>query len=230
MIRGFLFLTLTVGLLPTGCTAIPPKTRDPAASAAIARQVPIERPATAGSLWTENRGSLFRDTKARQIGDLVTVAIYEQASASKQAATSSARNSSNAAGITNFFGLESNLSNLGGAIDPTKLVNTSYSNSFDGSGSTSRKEDLVATLTAQIVEELPNGTFRIEGGKTVTVNNEDQIIVLSGIVRPTDISAQNIVNSRHILDADISYRGKGVISDKQHPGWMTRILDHVWPF
>jgi flagellar L-ring protein FlgH len=228
MIRIGLFLTLTAGLLlSAGCTAIPPKTRDPAESASIARQVPIERPATAGSLWTENRGSLFRDTKARQIGDLVTVAIYEQASASKQAATSSARNSSNAAGVTNFFGLESNLS---GAIDPTKLVNTSYSNSFDGSGSTSRKEDLVATLTAQIVEELPNGTFRIEGGKTVTVNNEDQIIVLSGIVRPTDISAHNVVNSRHILDANISYRGKGVISDKQHPGWMTRILDHVWPF
>jgi flagellar L-ring protein precursor FlgH len=81
-----------------------------------------------------------------------------------------------------------------------------------------------------VVEVFPNGNLRIEGGKTITVNREEQIIVLTGIVRPNDISSQNIINSKYVLDAKIAYTGKGVISDKQGPGWMTRILDNVWPF
>lgn len=195
-----------------------------------ARQVQPERPQAPGSLWTEGRGSLFRDNKARHVGDIVTVAIYEKASASKEASTATGRSSTNSAGIANFFGLEGKLANINQFIDPTSLVNTSYSNDFDGSGTTSRKEDLVATLTAQVIEELPNGNLCIAGGKTVTVNNEDQIILLEGIIRPSDISSTNIVNSANILDAKIAYTGKGVISDKQRPGWMTRVLDHVWPF
>jgi flagellar L-ring protein precursor FlgH len=134
------------------------------------------------------------------------------------------------AGIDNFFGLETQLAKLNRSIDPSKLVGTNYENDFSGSGTTTRKEDLVATLTTRVVEVFPNGNLRIEGGKTVTVNNEDQIIVLTGIVRPNDISPQNIVNSKNVLDAKIAYTGKGVISDKQKPGWMVRILDNVWPF
>ncbi|APG23781.1 flagellar basal body L-ring protein FlgH [Syntrophotalea acetylenica] len=195
-----------------------------------ARHVQPEQPAAPGSLWTEGRGSLFRDNKARHVGDIVTVAIYEQASASKEASTATGRSSSMSAGLTNLFGIEGNIANLNRFIDPASLVNTSYQNDFDGSGSTSRKEDLVATLTAQVIEELPNGNLCIAGGKTVTVNNEDQIILLEGIIRPSDINSQNVVNSKHILDAKIAYTGKGVISDKQRPGWMTRVLDHIWPF
>jgi flagellar L-ring protein precursor FlgH len=93
-----------------------------------------------------------------------------------------------------------------------------------------RKEDLVATLSTRVVEVLPNGNLCSEGGKTVTVNNEDQIIRLAGIVRPADISYNNFVDSKYILDARISYTGKGVISDKQKPGWLVRVLDNVWPF
>ena len=64
----------------------------------------------------------------------------------------------------------------------------------------------------------------------MTVNNEDQYILLTGIVRPMDITADNLIDSKYILDAEISYTGKGVISDRQKPGWMTRVLDHIWPF
>ncbi|MDK2847412.1 MAG: flagellar L-ring protein FlgH [Desulfuromonadales bacterium] len=217
-------------LLMVGCAAGPMAEPQPHQTPIAARRVQPEQPQTPGSLWTEGRGSLFRDNKARHVGDIVTVAIYEQASASKEASTATGRSSSMSAGITNFFGLEGNIGKLNNFIDPTSLINTDFENDFDGSGSTSRKEDLVATLTAQVIEELPNGNLCIAGGKTVTVNNEDQIILLEGIIRPSDISSQNIVNSRHILDARIAYTGKGVISDKQRPGWMTRVLDHIWPF
>jgi flagellar L-ring protein precursor FlgH len=217
-------------LLLAGCSANRsqmPTTRLPSDSAP---PVTVETPQTPGSLWTESRGSLFGDIKARQVGDILTVAIYEQASASREATTSTGRSSTANAGIDNFFGVEADLANLHRALDPTKLVGASYENDFKGSGSTSRKEDLVATLTTRVVEVYPNGNLRIEGGKTVTVNNEDQIIVLTGIVRPNDISPRNVVNSKYVLDAKIAYTGKGVISDKQKPGWMVRILDNIWPF
>ncbi|PLX84474.1 MAG: flagellar biosynthesis protein FlgH [Desulfuromonas sp.] len=187
-------------------------------------------PTTAGSLWTEGRGGLFYDLKARRVGDILTVAIFEQASASKEAKTSAGRKSTAKAGLANFFGLEKNLATLNGAIDPTSLIDTSYENDFEGSGRTSRKEDLVATLSTQVVEVLPNGNLRIEGKKTVTVNNEEQIVKLSGLIRQADISSSNVVNSQSILDARIAYTGKGVLSDKQKQGWLVRLLDHTWPF
>jgi flagellar L-ring protein precursor FlgH len=190
----------------------------------------VETPQTSGSLWTENKGSLFGDIKARQLGDILTVAIFEQASASREATTKTGRSSNNEAGISKFLGFETDLVKLNSAIDPTQLIATNYENDFNGSGSTSRKENLVATLSTRVVEVFPNGNLRIEGGKTVTVNREEQIIVLTGIVRPNDISPQNVIDSKYVLDAKIAYTGKGVISDKQGPGWMTRILDNVWPF
>jgi len=206
---------------------------DAANDAAMAppRAVPAPPgPQTPGSLWTERQGGLFSDNKGGHVGDIVTVAIFERASASQEATTSTGRQSSAGAGIANLFGLEKNIATINGAIDPGALLEAEYTSDFSGSGKTSRKEDLVATLSTQVVEVLPNGNLRIHGNKTVTVNNEDQIVTLTGVVRPADISSGNIVNSKNILDARISYTGKGVISDKQKQGWLVRILDNVWPF
>ncbi len=188
------------------------------------------RPTTPGSLWTDQQGGLFYDIKARNVGDIVTVAIFEAASASKEAKTSTGRSSSASADLSKLFGLEKNIGTINSAIDPTALLSAEYENDFEGSGKTSRKEDLVATLTSQVVEVLPNGNLRIEGSKQVTVNNERQIIKLAGVVRQPDVSARNVVDSKNILDARITYTGKGVISDKQKQGWMVRILDNIWPF
>jgi flagellar L-ring protein precursor FlgH len=181
----------------------------------------------AGSLWQQGNRSMFSDRKARDVGDIVTVLISEQASASKQASTSSERSSNISAGIPNFFGLENNVSST---VDLSNLISAEFSNDFDGSGTTSRKEDLTASLTTQVVGRYPNGQLKIRGGKEVMVNNEVQIIYLTGIIRPVDITAANTVSSTKILNARISYTGKGAISDKQKPGWGTRIIDNVWPF
>ena len=223
-------LSLILGaLLLSGCVSRTPLPT-PQLPSDNAPQMAVETPQTSGSLWTENKGSLFGDIKARQLGDILTVAIFEQASASREATTKTGRSSNNEAGISKFLGFETDLVKLNSAIDPTQLIATNYENDFNGSGSTSRKENLVATLSTRVVEVFPNGNLRIEGGKTVTVNREEQIIVLTGIVRPNDISPQNVIDSKYVLDAKIAYTGKGVISDKQGPGWMTCILDNVWPF
>jgi flagellar L-ring protein precursor FlgH len=222
---------LVIMFLLSGCATNPARleTREKAAAAppVVAH---AEVPSTPGSLWTNRKGSLFRDLKASNVGDIVTVAIYEQASASKEASTTTGRDSTVAAGIPNLFGLESGLVAHNSALDPSNLINANFKNDFKGSGSTTRKEDLVATLTTQIVGVLPNGNFQIAGGKTVTVNSEKQIIRLTGIVRPTDISPSNVVDSKNVLDAKIDYSGKGVVSDNQHPGWLVRILANLWPF
>ncbi len=224
-----LFSLILGALLLSGCAARTPfpTTELPSDNAP---EITVETPQTSGSLWTENKGSLFGDIKARHVGDILTVAIFEQASASREATTETGRSSSNEAGISKFLGFETDFNKINSAIDPTSLIATNYDNDFKGTGSTSRKENLVATLSTRVVEVFPNGNLRIEGGKTVTVNHEEQIIVLTGIVRPNDISSQNVIDSKYVLDAKIAYTGKGVISDKQRPGWMTRILDNVWPF
>lgn len=202
--------------------ALPPNTPLKAA--------PPAPPMTPGSLWSTTQGSLVTDLKAGGVGDIVTVAIYEKASASKEATTSTGRDSSMSAGLSRIFGLENNIAKINSAIDPTALIDVSYENDFTGTGSTTRKEDLVATLTTYVTEVMPNGNLRIEGSKTVTVNNENQIIRLAGVVRPADISGRNVIDSQYILDARIAYTGKGVISDKQKQGWLVRALDNAWPF
>jgi flagellar L-ring protein FlgH len=186
---------------------------------------------TDGSLWPGEQHSLYADHKARTIGDVVTITISETASASKSATTSTDRSSSMTAGIPHLFGLENSawLANNPN-IDISNLVETNFANKFAGAGTTVRKENLVASLTAQVIDVYPNGNLKIRGGKEVRVNNETQVIYMTGIVRPVDILANNTIDSKHVLNAKISYTGKGAISDKQKPGWLMRTLDNVWPF
>lgn len=186
---------------------------------------------TPGSLWSSDNSSMFSDHKAQNVGDIVTVLISEQASASKEAKTSSDRSSSMSAAIPNLFGLENSDEIVDDSdIDPTNLVKADFSNSFEGNGSTSKKDVLTASLTTQVIGRYSNGNYKIRGGKEVMVNSEVQVIYLTGIVRPVDITAANTVDSNKILNARISYTGNGSVSDKQQPGWLMRTLDNVWPF
>lgn len=181
-----------------------------------------------GSLWQASSTGLAEDLKARRRGDIVTVVISENASASKQASTATSRASSLSAGMPNMLGLEK--TPIKSWFDLANLLNASFSTKFDGSGSTSRAETLTATISTKVMEVLPNGNLMIEGRRNVKVNNEDQIIVLTGTVRSRDVNADNTVNSALIADARINYTGKGVISDRQKPGWLMNIIDSVWPF
>ncbi len=183
-----------------------------------------------GSLWSKRNNSIFADHKAQNIGDIVTVTISENASATKEATTTSGKESNWSAGIQNFFGIESSDFITDSNVDLANLINATVKNSFDGNGKTVRSDNLSASLTTQVVGKYPNGNLKIRGGKEVTVNNEIQVIYITGIVRPVDITAANTIDSEKILNARISYTGKGVISDKQEPGWLTRTIDYVWPF
>ncbi|OQX20174.1 MAG: flagellar biosynthesis protein FlgH [Desulfobulbaceae bacterium A2] len=229
----YLVIPLLLGelLLGAGCASHEPKvvTRPPDD---MLEQPDIEEPRSqsSGSLWTGDQQGLFADHKAARVGDIVTVTISEKASASKEASTDSGRTSSMSAAIPALFGLEKKIVEKNPSVDMSNLVSADFSNSFKGSGKTLRKEDLVATLTTQVIKVYPNGNLKIRGGKSVVVNNEEQLIYLTGIVRPQNISGNNIVDSKYVLNAQIAYTGEGSVSDKQKPGWLMRTLDTVWPF
>lgn len=183
-----------------------------------------------GSIWQSSSINMTDDLKARRRGDILTIIISETASASKAAKTNTARTSELSAGIPNFMGLEGTALASKYLGDLTKMIAASNSSKFAGNGSTSRDESLKATITARVVDVMPNGNLLIEGRRNIKVNNEDQEIVLEGTVRSRDVAPDNSVNSIYVADARISYSGRGIISDQQSPGWLMSIIDKVWPF
>jgi len=209
-------------LLLTACAhEVPFLPEGGATLAANTYEPPAEPHYTDGSLWaTDRAGSLFEDTRARRVGDLVMVRVSENATGTKKAATSTDRSSHLSTAIETFFTAPVAGRNLDLGID----------NSFDGSGSTSRSGQLTAQVAAVVREVLPNGNLVIEGNREIQVNGEVQIIRLTGVVRPVDISTQNVVLSSRIADARITYTGVGVVDEKQRPGWFTRLVDYLTPF
>lgn len=181
---------------------------------------------------------IYQDLRAYKVGDLVTVNIVETSSASKSASTQTGKTSSVNAGIDNLLGWEGRLKNLTSfgksdvrnAYNNSSMLGGSLVNSFNGTGSTSRGDSMTASITARVIDVRPNGNLVIQGTRQIVVNSETQVIVLSGLIRAADISPDNTILSSYIGDAKIEYLGTGAISDKQRPGWLTRAVDHVWPF
>jgi flagellar L-ring protein precursor FlgH len=225
--KSMKWMVLLTGFLLTACTHQKAEVKTPA----FDEQLIATRPTYAnGSIWQASSSGLGDDFKARRKGDILTILITETASASKEAATGTSRASSISAGIPNMLGLETSMTGIKNWMDLAKLINASASSKFDGSGSTTRKENLNATISAKVVEILPNGNFQVEGRRNVKVNDEDQVILIEGTVRPRDINTDNTINSSYIADARITYGGKGIISDRQSPGWLMNFIDKIWPF
>ncbi len=178
------------------------------------------------SLWAKSIGSpyIIRNQKASKVGDLITVEIYESSSASSNAKTETKRDSGAEASAD--FQAGGKVLHQGMLID----ADAGYKSDFKGEGKTDRGGELKATVQAAVETVLPNGTLFIRGRKVITVNHEDQIVELTGFVRPDDIRINNTVNSSLLADARIRYLGQGVVGDKQYVGWGTRLMDWVWPF
>lgn len=185
---------------------------------------------TTGSLWSDASASMFEDLRARRIGDIITVRIAEEANATRDASTSTASDSSQAYGVSSFFGALGKIAAAHPDLDPAELFGATGSASFDGSGTTARSGKLNATLPTRIKRTMPNGDFYIEGTKVVLINEEESILYLSGVIRPIDISPDNSISSLRVADVELEYTGRGVIADKQSPGWFSRVMDWAWPF
>lgn len=171
----------------------------------------------AASLWDASAGSMFADRKARQVGDLVTLIIVERSEASQAARTTTAKDAD--------LSIGPGLGVLQGVIP---LISAGGSDELTAGGSTTRGSSLTTKMTTRVVEVLPNDILRIEGRQNITVNGEEQEIIVSGLVRVQDISPDNTVLSTYVADASISFKGAGVLGDKQEPGLLTRLFN--WLF
>jgi flagellar L-ring protein precursor FlgH len=169
--------------------------------------------------------SLVIDPRAHAVNDLLTVKVIENMNAAGNADSSLAKNSASSASLTKLFGLETKLPSM---IDPTNLVAGSSDTKFKGSGSTTRSGQLTANLTVRIAEVFPNGDMALEGAREVQINGDRQVLLLTGIVRPTDIGPGNVVLSTAIGQLRVQYIGNGLMKDSLSPGWIVRFLNKVF--
>jgi flagellar L-ring protein precursor FlgH len=172
--------------------------------------------------WMTNLGM---DHRARDVNDLVTIQVVESIVASGSADTALNKKGSGAASVANLFGLEKKLPSW---MDPTSLVNTASSTDFKGGGTTNRQGSLTATVTARVVEVLPNGDLVLEGAREIEINGDKQVIVLNGVVRPADLLPDNSVSSARVGQLRIRYFGQGLIKDNLKPGWLVRVLNKIF--
>lgn len=188
-------------------------------------------PPQPGSIWPgENvKNMYFTDNKARYLNDIVTIVVSETTTGTSKAATNTGRTTNATAGIATLLGLEKSIAEKNAKLATLELGG-STSNSLKGQGDTSRGSTLSARVSARVVRVLDNGNLAIEGRRQLKMNAEDQYIMISGIIRTEDITSENLIASQHISDARIQYVGEGVINDKMGSGWLTRIMDWVWPF
>jgi len=199
--------------------------------AAVAIQPPPPPPN--GSLWHPELAANypFLDVRAHFPGDLLTVVVAEQSQGKKDATTETTGESSISASVEDFFGIPAAaVKFLPNGFNPQSVVKAETKRSSKGDGTTKREGALTANITVRVVALDPNGNLYVRGDKIVSVNRENQHIVLSGSVRPEDIASDNSVLSSRLADARIDYYGSGVVGDKQNVPLTHRLFDWIWPF
>jgi len=229
--RGAVLVLAAAACLQSGCLEMYLK-KPPLNTTPPPPMPPSPRAKATGSLWRDDVAAnyLFADTKARFAGDLLTIVITEDASGSKAADTSTTTETDISASLEQFFGLPQQLVKHQPNIDPSQLVKASSERKWDGEGTTNRSGKLTARMSAVVKAVSPTGNLWVQGDKIVSVNQEDQHIVVQGWVRPEDIDSQNQVLSTRLADARIDYYGVGVVGAKQRQPWGFWIFDFVWPF
>lgn len=191
------------------------------------RRAAMALPESPGSLWgvPATLIDLAADVRARSIDDLVTIVVNEQASAVATGNTKTSRTSGANAAITSAAGALSSAGRF------ANLLNMNSSQSLTGDGTTSRTSTLTTTLSARVIDVLPNGYLVIEGSKATLVNSENQIITVRGVIRPNDLSNGNMVQSGSIAQMELKINGKGVVNDAiRRPNFLYRFLLGLLPF
>jgi flagellar L-ring protein FlgH len=192
---------------------------------------PSNETAGANSLWRSGAKSFFGDQRASQIGDILTVNIEIADSAQVNNSTQRSRSTTEEAGIQALLGFESHIQRIlpgEPALDPA--VGFDSSSASTGTGSVNRAESVSLTVAAVITDRLPNGNLVIGGSQEVRINNELRELLVSGVIRPEDIAADNTIDHSKIAEARISYGGKGDISAVQRNRYGARVYEKIAPF
>lgn len=200
-------------------------------SATLPEDVAHAGPSDGSSLWTAGTESLFGDRRAAGRGDILTVVIEIDDQASISNTTGRSRSGSQKSGLPEFLGIPQRIDEaLPDGASMAEAFETKSSSTFKGDGNVARQEQLTLRIAATVVEELPNGVLRIEGQQEVRVNFELRELVVTGFVRPIDVSRQNEITYDKIAGARISYGGRGQITEMQQPTYGQQAADILMPF
>ena len=183
------------------------------------------------SLWQdEGTRPMFADKRAGSIGDLLTVLVQENNSASKDKNTKTSKTSSMDAAVATFLYSSAAAGGFLTKNGQMPAIKYDYKNDFAGGGSINNTETIVARIGVRVVDVLPNRNLVIEGTRETAFSGEQQTIVLRGVVRPDDITSANSILSQNIADATIKFVSKGALTDSQRKGWFNKIWDKISPF
>jgi flagellar L-ring protein precursor FlgH len=203
---------LHMGAQPGAYPPTPPLTYAPA-------------PATSGAIYQPARNlTLFDDVTARRVGDTVTILLAERTQASKSASTDAKKDSS----------IDTGIPILGGGsvtLNGDEILSNKWETEqdFSGKGSSSQSNQLNGSITVTVAEVYPNGNLLVRGEKWLTLNQGEEFVQISGIIRPVDIESNNSIPSFKVADARITYGGSGAINDANRPGFLARFFMKLWP-
>ena len=192
--------------------------------------MPAAQPASynPNSLWRNGSRAFFKDQRAHQIGDILTVQVNITDKAIIANETQRSRQTKDDFGVDNFFG-KGKLPIMNAAV-PTRIFTSDSTTTLDGKGSVNRSEALLTNVAAVVTQVLPNGNLVVEGRQEIRVNYEIRELIVAGIVRPEDIQSDNTIDSTKIAQARIAYGGRGQISDVQQQRYGNQVLDVFLPF
>lgn len=243
LVAGSLLLGLALGgcntltrLSEVGAAPSLSEIENPAVIAGV-QPVAMPMPAPAplhqepNSLWRTGSRAFFKDQRATDVGDILTVVIQIDDSANLSNTSSRSRTNSEGAGIPALLGFESHFDAiLPDAVDPSNLIEASSDSLSEGTGAIVRDEEINIRVAAMVTQVLPNGNLVVAGRQETRVNFEMRQLQIAGIIRPEDITSINTINWDQIAEARISYGGRGHVSDVQQPRYGQQIYDIIWPF
>ena len=218
----YIFTIVLACLISVGCSSFGSlKDPDYAPSDAV---IPESKPIIDGAIYDSSYNLfLFEDVKARRVGDLITVVLQESINASKSATTEADKDSNIDLPNPTLFGKGNRLNEIVNDIESTR--------EFEGDGETTQENSIEGNITVMVHEVYPNGYLLVKGEKLLELNEGSEVVRVSGIVRPTDVTSDNTVLSNQVANAQITYKGRGIVSDSSKAGWLTRFFySAIWPY
>lgn len=183
------------------------------------------------SLWRQGSRAFFKDLRASQVGDIVTVTIAVDDKADIENETTRTRTTSEDASVPSLLGYQNALGAiLPEAVDPNSLLDINSGTTNTGTGTIARDDEITLQVAAVVTQVLPNGNLVIHGRQEMRVNYEVREIQIAGVIRPQDITNSNTVSHQQIAELRVAYGGRGQISDFQQPRYGTQIIDILFPF
>jgi len=220
-----------IGATPPLTTIQNPKSQPGYQPVSMPMPQPIVSERRPNSLWKAGSRAFFKDQRASQVGDILTIDISFDDKAQFNNETQTQRTTAENDGITNLYGLEQQIPKIfPKAANPSSLVNINGATNNDGKAAITREEQVTLEVAALVMQVLPNGNLVVQGRQEIRVNNEIRELQITGILRPQDITSTNTTTLDKLAEARVSYGGRGALTNDQQPRYGEQLLDIVNPF